>query len=196
MEKHPALLQLESELGGYVQDMLQVDELALAILRGHLEIEEALNDIMGVIFFHPQELQGGRFNFDRKVRIIKAAALRWRGPSAWSMVEAVNDLRNSFSHLGLEGKQRERMDRLLQIFLSFMKQETAERFRDAPNHVIVIAACASCAGFLGNVEDGLRQQRTVLNEWNERMHPKERRYPLPPSKNGNDDGSPDNGNKA
>src|SRR5260370_11822815 len=54
----------------------EIDELAQSILKGHLIIEGAVDNIITLMFFHPELVLKARLGFSQKMEIVRAYALQ------------------------------------------------------------------------------------------------------------------------
>jgi hypothetical protein len=74
-------------------------DVTLIILRGHLLVEEELNELLELLVHNPQHLQKARLSFAQRVRLVHALYPA-RGASEPLMVaiEKLNSLRNSLAH--------------------------------------------------------------------------------------------------
>src|SRR5262245_41965131 len=54
----------------------QVDAFTLVVLKSHLIMESAIDNVIRLIFFHPDIILDARMNFFQKVEIVRAYALR------------------------------------------------------------------------------------------------------------------------
>src|ERR1700694_1634976 len=105
MDEIPSHLQKYFDaFGDYVH---KVDPLALVILKGHLIVESALDNILSVLFFYPEHLREARLGFVQKVHIVRAFALRKNKAPIWPIILAVNELRNEITH-NLAGERRKK----------------------------------------------------------------------------------------
>jgi hypothetical protein len=78
--------------------MGDVDELAQVILKGHLIIEGVLDNILELVFFHPEHLANARLSFNQKVNLARAYCLRKNQLSMWRLVTMINTIRNQIAH--------------------------------------------------------------------------------------------------
>src|SRR5262245_11506894 len=103
---------LRKYYAAFEQHFSQVDEVAQSVLKGHLVIEQALDNILATMFFHPEHIALGRFTFAQKVNIARAFCLRKDKLSPWQQILALNSLRNEIAH-NLESEERtKKMDRV------------------------------------------------------------------------------------
>jgi hypothetical protein len=148
----------------FERHLSEVDDVALVVLKGHLIIESALDNIIDTIFFHPEYLRQGRLTFTEKLRIARSFTLDKDKIDVWDRIIEVNGLRNEIAH-SLKGEKRhEKMARLRQNFLAGTHSSIAEAYADAPDGSILILACSECAGFLNQYEDDLKGLRRHLTE--------------------------------
>jgi transcriptional regulator with XRE-family HTH domain len=61
----------------------QVDAFTLVVLKSHLIMESAIDNVIRLIFLHPNIIFDARMNFFQKVKIVRAYALReWPAPGS------------------------------------------------------------------------------------------------------------------
>jgi hypothetical protein len=139
----------------------EIDKLQQAVLTGHLIIETALNNIISVIFFHPDHIDDGRFRFEQKVRIARAYALRKDKDDIWDLILAINSLRNEIAHNLQSEKRKTKMDRVRQLFLN--DPTVASAFKQFSDPEIAEFACALCTGYLASLEGDTRSLRREID---------------------------------
>jgi hypothetical protein len=89
--RKPVPNHLKKYFDQFIEHMRQVDDVALAVLKGHLLIEGIIDNILEVIFFHPEQLQSARLTFLQKVALARAYALRKNKDRTWDLVLAINE---------------------------------------------------------------------------------------------------------
>lgn len=142
----------------------EIDPLILVVLKSHLVMESAIDNIIRLIFFHPDILLNARMNFFHKVEILRAYALREDEMSIWQLMHAIAELRNEIAH-NLEPKKREsRMAKVRKLYLSETLPECANEHRDAEDGEIVIYASSLCTGFLGEFEKDIGSLRSMIDK--------------------------------
>jgi hypothetical protein len=154
--------------------MSKVDELTLAVLKGHLIIEGALDDILATIFFYPGHVDAARLGFVRKVHIARAYALRKNELPVWDMILTINALRNELAHK-LEGEKRKKMDDLRKLYDEQCPpgSDKAEKARSKmEDHTIVYLTCIRCTGFLGTYEYDLKGLRKIIDSLDFALEPR------------------------
>jgi hypothetical protein len=140
-----------------------IEDFILVVLKSHLVMESVIDNIMRLIFFHPDYILDARMNFFHKVGIVRAFTLREDEMSIWKLMLAIAELRNEVAH-NLEPKKREkRMRDVRKLFLSEVLPETAKAVKDKPDGVIVILAASFCTAFLQAYEKDVTQLRTWID---------------------------------
>lgn len=148
--------EVVGHLEKYHQEFLkhfgEVDELALIVLKSHLIIEAALDNLMALIFFHPHHVHDGRFSFVHKVQMARAYCLRKNQNAIWGQILAINALRNEVAH-SLEGDNRaQRLQKVRGTYLAGADANLKKAHQEASDNEIVLFACAECVGFLAEFE--------------------------------------------
>jgi len=99
----------------------ETDDLSLLALKGHLLIEEVLNDLIKNRCKNPQAIQGIEMPFNTKAKLSRAL---WGSehPNGffleegfWNRVDALNALRNAFVHNLESPKIQQRLDRFFTL---------------------------------------------------------------------------------
>lgn len=141
----------------------EVDPFILVVLKSHLIMESAIDNIIRLTFFHPEIILEARMNFYQKVEIVRAYSVREDEMSIWQLMHAIAELRNEVAH-NLEPKKRERrMDKVRRLYYSEVSAEIAEDHKDAPDEMIVMTAAGLCTGFLGAHEKDLAKLRSSID---------------------------------
>lgn len=83
----------------------------LLILRGHLLIEEQLNELIRIMAVHPKYLLNKRLTFDNKLSVIRSFHVNG-SEKGWAIIESINKLRNDIAH-SLPSERRE--DKILKV---------------------------------------------------------------------------------
>ncbi|WP_271532223.1 hypothetical protein [Bradyrhizobium sp. CCBAU 25338] len=152
----------------YVQQfqkhLAEVDPFILVVLKSHLIMESVVDNVIRLIFFHPDILLDARMNFFHKVEILRAYALREDEMSIWQLMHAIAELRNEIAH-NLEPKKREsRIAKVRKLYLSEASPEHAKEHKDAEDGEIVIYASSLCTGFLGEFEKDIGSLRGMIDK--------------------------------
>jgi hypothetical protein len=76
----------------------QMNALTLAVIRGHLILEQAMDKFLGASLFHPEHVQQSRFQFLHKAQMCKSLSLNQNDDGIWALVWDGNELRNKVAH--------------------------------------------------------------------------------------------------
>lgn len=87
---HPAFERL-------IKHLPEDFDVMLVTLKGHLLLEEQLNDYIDRAFPHPEALKGLQLGFNVKVRLAHAMSRGWP-QSVWDALATLNKIRNSLAH--------------------------------------------------------------------------------------------------
>lgn len=99
------------------------DDLCLITLKGHLLVEEILEEIVLHHCLEPETLNGVDISFFLKLRLAQSLIGSEKSPKfIWEMASALNSLRNELSH----NLESEKVDGKLERFLSFYRKNNAE----------------------------------------------------------------------
>jgi len=143
----------------YDRHTRDVDELAQVVLKGHLVIESVLDNIIGLMLFHPEYMADVRLGFNQKVKLARSICLRKNEHRAWTVLIALNAVRNEVAH-NLKGEKRKiKLERLKRIFLDGLDPAIGEDVENGPEHLIGALACAECINFLTWCEDEIKVLR-------------------------------------
>jgi len=80
----------------YYEHIPQEENLSLIVLKGHLLIEEELNQILSNFFNHPQFLP--HMKFGNTSKLVKSIYYKERDDWLWECVRKLNDVRNKYAH--------------------------------------------------------------------------------------------------
>lgn len=182
-----AIMKNASQIDKYAklfqEKLAHADPLLQAALIGHLIIETALDNILAVVFFHPEHIfKNARLNFSQKVHVVRAYGLRKDQNSMWDLILAVNSVRNEIAH-NLAGEKRDaRLQHLRDLFITEADGDlkvTLEKewkdLKEVPTPSIVVWACSLCAGFLGAFEADVLSLRNTIDFLDEGLNPDEER---------------------
>lgn len=155
--------KLNKYLDAFQKHLTEVDELSQIVLKGHLIIESALDNIIEIIFFHPEHILEKRFAFLQKVAVCRSLCLRRDRETTWDVIEAVNAVRNEVAHRLDRAKFKPKMDRLRELYRKEGYPAHVEG-EDVSDQAIVLYACSGCTGFLGTFEHDIKALRTYIDE--------------------------------
>ncbi|MCO5160079.1 MAG: hypothetical protein M9939_03015 [Mesorhizobium sp.] len=163
----------------FQENMSHTEPLLQAVLTGHLIIESALDNILAVIFFHPEHIfREARLTFVQKVHVVRSYGLRKHENSMWDMILAVNSVRNELAHHLESDKKVARLQKLRENFVAEATEEmrrTLEKkwksLEELPDPIIAVWSCSLCTGFLSSFEEDVISLRGILDALDEGMNP-------------------------
>jgi hypothetical protein len=90
-------------------------DLTLIALKGHLLLEEALDDLIRFYCTQPEHLSDARLHFADKVKLARALSghLAWTG--LWPLSDALNKVRNELAHNLDSPRLNERVQRFMRL---------------------------------------------------------------------------------
>jgi hypothetical protein len=94
----PTQFDADALIARYVKDMPEVDDLALIVLKGHLLVEELLEEVIESIASHRDSIGEAKLSFHQKA--VLARALCWTKADSphWDLISKLNILRNNLAH--------------------------------------------------------------------------------------------------
>jgi hypothetical protein len=140
----------------------EVDELSNVILKGHLEVESHLDDIVDMIFFRPEHLRKVRLSFFDKVLVAKAYC---PDPDArdWVLIDNLNEVRNSIAHRRTPQLRAVKVESVRKLLSGFGTEAFRSEMRAADEKEIIVQTTMVCCGFLTYVEESVYKVRQVIS---------------------------------
>ncbi len=159
----PRLEQARKEM---IERRNKMDAIALAVVRGHLLIEQAMDDFLTASFFHPDHVLEGRFGFLHKAQMCRAMSLNQNEDQLWELLWRANELRNRIAHTLSADEIKKKMDRLRRGYMDVLTPEQAKGLEKQPDADIAQSAFALCAGFLVVLRhDAISRRRVIDAYW-------------------------------
>lgn len=146
----------------FAEQMTQVDELALVVLKGHLVLEEQLERILGTFVFHRKHLEAADLSFYKKVCLARSVSLDEPENSMWELVLAVNALRNELAHALHSEKRQKKFERLKTLYVA-ENDVSPDEANALDQHVLASFAIALALGFLGSFEEEVVRFKDLIN---------------------------------
>lgn len=133
------------------------------VLRGHLLVEELLDNLIAAYMMRPDALANARLSFAQKTSLAQGLTPTASAAQIWSTVAALNRLRNQLAH----GGDREGRDKALDGFLKAAQQDMNdpklhEAFRQAEPVRQCSLALSSVLGALSSIKMQHEQHGMVL----------------------------------
>ncbi len=166
----------------FQKQLIENDPLQHVLLKGHLIIESALDNILTIIFFHPEYVLKTSFSFFQKVQLARAYALRKDKDSIWQLLLSINEVRNEVAH-NLAGERRDKkLKQLRRLFINEMTKEMQAsiekdwgKLEALPDVGVVSMSCGMCTGFLGAFESDITSLRQYIDVLDGGLNPDEER---------------------
>jgi hypothetical protein len=139
-------------------------DLRLAVLEGHLLMEEALNDFLEEALFNPEQVKLDRTNFHVKGNFAVSLAANRVKDEMWPVFWAINQLRNKLAH-NLDSEEiDEKMAYLRKVYIEALEPKPAEYAKTLGDKDLAEQACGVCTGFLAQLESEAIARRAIIDE--------------------------------
>lgn len=112
--------------GRFLTHLPRSDDLTLIVLKGHLLVEEEINEILRMRLAEPKAIFDARLSFSQRIAVLKALSGRDSEEIfRFAAIEALNSLRNQLAH-NLEPKDIEK--RVAAFLREFEDPERGEEY--------------------------------------------------------------------
>lgn len=129
----------------------KIIDLRLAVLEGHLLMEETLNDFIGAALFNPEQFKLTRVNFHTKGNFAVSLAANRDKDEMWAVFWAINQLRNEMAHNLDSEKIAEKMSFLRKTYIDALEPKPPAYAKTRGDEDLVDSACGVCVPvFSGN----------------------------------------------
>jgi hypothetical protein len=155
---------------GRLLSQLDEDDSAIVILKGHLVIEEKLDSIIDKFLWHPEQLEGARFNFVQKVAIARAVSVDQDKNEIWALILRVNTLRNKLSHYLDRAEREKAMAAIEEVYRKAFDLEPSDLRPDVKS-LFLVHVVAGCLGFLGACEREVERFRDCVHVMDNVVNP-------------------------
>jgi hypothetical protein len=156
----PTLAEIQARL---FDELRYVDDVAQIVLKGHLVMEELMNEALGTYLLHEEFLEPARLQFSQKLALCRGISTSEHNNNMWNLINSINALRNKLSH-SLDGEQRSKKIQILaltyaQEFPGELPEGLEEMSRDS---AICIMAVSGCLGFLHAFVEEIKRLRGFI----------------------------------
>lgn len=153
--------RLEASQKAMFERIQKYDALVLAVIKGHLAIEEAMDEYIAASVSNPLYIteDDNRFMFSRKANVYLSLCSGHHIDDIWSVLWAMNSLRNKVAHTQELGRIQEKMANLRKVLLNILTPPQIKSLEKQPDDYIVLHASALCAGFLATIAEEARTKR-------------------------------------
>ena len=156
--------ELQKKLKEIAERSKKIDELRVAVIKGHLIVEETLDAFIEASLFNPEQLKTERLNFHTKGSLALSLSLQEDQDQHWSVFWAVNQLRNKIAHKLDSEEIEEKMKFLRNAYIRTLSSKQAEHAEKLSDKEIVDAACYLTAGFLATLAQDAKTRRRIIDE--------------------------------
>lgn len=154
---------VEKGVRDYLEHMPEGNDLILIVLKGHLLIEQLLEQIIQTVVAHGAVLANHRFQFSQKVPLARSMAWSQRDNKLWDFIVALNTYRNDVAHsLGSE-KSEARLKKVMEAHEATLTAEelnevSGQSDADRLRHAIMLTM-----GFLGKFLEDAKAYRSIID---------------------------------
>jgi hypothetical protein len=156
-----------------LMSQLTVDDEALVVLKGHLIVEEKLDEIIEAFVFHPEQLEAARLSFAQKVVIARSLSLDEHENTVWDLILKLNTLRNRLAH-SLDGTARDRAMEALRVSYS---REFGGKPPEETDVIFLTSVATLSLGFLGSFLKEVNRLRKFLSAIDPAINPHRHKSP-------------------
>ncbi len=156
--------RLEKSRKEAVERSRKMSALTLAVIRGHLILEQAMDEFLGASLFHPEHVQQSRFQFLHKAQMCKSLSLNQNDDDILALVWDGNELRNKVAHSLSPDDIKKKMDRVRRVYLEILTPDQRKSVENDSDDRIAEAAFFLCAGFLATLQDDAKSRRKLIDE--------------------------------
>ena len=136
-----------------------VDDFIQTVLNAHLEVEGQLEKFLDRIFFHPEYIEDGRLQFFNKVHVARAYTTESHNAPEWSMMLALNTIRNKVAHRSRNKVLEINMVELTKSLAKTHSSRDRASIKNLSHKDVVVYSPAICSGFLLILEEQLARAK-------------------------------------
>lgn len=157
-------IPLTTELLQYLTFMPQGDDLVLIVLKGHLLLEQQLEQIIKQVVAHGDILDDARLTFVHKAVLAKAMCWTEHENSMWDFIDALNTLRNDIVHSLGNDKTDGRLQKALAKHEATLNAEEVKKVANFSTANRLKHAVMITMGFLGAYLGDATSYRVINDE--------------------------------
>jgi len=151
------------------------DETVLVVIKGHLLIEELLDEIIGTFVHHPDYIEDARLSFSHKIHIAKSMSLSEHNNGMWAIATKLNALRNNLAHSLNSPKRQDKTKAVIDAYLREANDDQKEMINGTDEHMILLFVTSYMIGFLNSFLQEVQRFREVVNSIDEVMNSNHRK---------------------
>lgn len=142
----------------------KIDALRVAVLEGHMMVEESVEGFLEVALFNAAEAKVEEMRFRNKVQLAQAMSVRRNTDEFWAVVWALNQLRNKVAHEKDPKEIEDKMKFLRQAFMKTLTPSQAQDFNESEDKEIVETSSFLCMGLLAAITMDAKEWRATVKE--------------------------------
>jgi len=139
----------------FTDQLREVDDLALIVLKGHLVMEGLMNDAIEAFLLHAEFADVARMRVSQKIALCRAISTSDQNNRMWEVISAINVVRNALSH-SLDPERRARAIESLRKLYEEEFKHTPDAVNGIPKSVdgmpadmaVCLFAIGGCLGYL------------------------------------------------
>jgi hypothetical protein len=156
--------ELKARISAARERRKKIKDLTLAVIEGHLLIEEALDECIRTAVYHPEPLKSVRLMFYNKGMICASLCYKRERDEMWPVIWAVNQLRNTIAH-NLDSEEiDEKVKYLRKCYIEALEPKPAAYAETQGDQQIVEDACGICVGFLAQLTSEAKLRRGLVDQ--------------------------------
>lgn len=158
----PTLAEIQVKLA---EELRYVDDVAQIVLKGHLVMEELMNEALSTFLLHEEFLEPARLQFYQKLNLCRGISTSEHQNNMWNLIGAVNTLRNQLSHSLDSDLRSKRIESLASTYAQEFPELLSEKIEGMSREsAICMMAISGCLGFLHSfLEEIQRLKGLIIN---------------------------------
>ncbi|MEM5563846.1 hypothetical protein WNY78_01960 [Psychroserpens sp. AS72] len=148
----------------------ELDESSIIVIKGHLLVEESLNNIIENFVHHSGIIQKARLSFSQKILIAKSMSLTEQNHSIWNVINKLNTLRNDFAHRLTSETRQHKIDDLIKLLKIEVESLDDEKLDLSDQNTALNYVISLCIGFLSSFEEEVDRFRSMINHLDKTMN--------------------------
>lgn len=158
----------------YAHFFVDLHELELIILRGHLIIEEILIKIISDFVFHEEFIKKIKLTFEGRINVARSISLDNSKNSMWNLMLSINEARNHIAHNIDSSKSEIKIDKIKSLYFNEvqeLKQFPYMHWHKMGSEGDLKAAVFLCCGFLLSFHDEVKRFKAIVSELDKLYNP-------------------------
>ncbi|MCC5451498.1 hypothetical protein LMJ53_07095 [Rheinheimera sp. UJ51] len=109
-------ITLEDIQNKFSEEVKYVDDSAQILLKGHLVVEDLMNQALEAFVLHGEYIEDAKLQFHQKLELCKAISVGDNNNNMWNLIKKINVLRNALSHSLDPGRREKAVKSLASIY--------------------------------------------------------------------------------